>query len=364
MRDLYRVLGLKPDASTTEIKRAYRKLAHAHHPDKTPGDQKAEERFKEAATAYAILSDPEQRRRYDHEVRAPFGRHGGGARSSSGFGDVFSEIFGDFLGRKDPPAQKKGADRDYRLTIDFRIAVYGGTRVVQVTRGQTCDLCHGTGAKPGTVPLICHACGGGGQIRVQRGLFSVAKQCGYCQGRGRINREPCPTCKGNRRVDRQTALEVRIPASTENGAVIRYAGGGEPGQHGGSPGDLRIIIGVTPHPLFTRKGSDLHLELPVSIREAALGASIEVPTLDGTVRMRLPAGTQSGRIFRLRGKGGPKDKSGERGDEHVTVIVETPEELDQTAREALATINALDDDAHLPRRAAFRKATRDLGARD
>jgi molecular chaperone DnaJ len=353
LRDLYEVLGVARDASADEIKKAYRRLAHKYHPDKNP-EPAAEERFKEASMAYEVLSDPDKRKKYDRLGAAAFGgaRGPGPGGVPPNFGDVFSEIFGDFFGRRDKREKKRGRDRAYSLAVDFRTAVFGGERLIDVMRTQPCRDCGGTGAEPGTAPQLCHACGGSGELKVQQGLFSVTKRCAYCKGRGRIIRKKCKNCEGAGIIDRKAQLKVHVPAGAGEGTVVRYAGEGEPGLNGGSAGDLRVVLRVEPHPIFKRDGADIQIELPVSFRDAVLGAQLVVPTLDGKVKMQLPPGTQSGRVFRLRGKGAPRLDGGERGDQHVTVVVETPQ-LREHERRLVDALANLDDDDHLPRRAAF-----------
>jgi molecular chaperone DnaJ len=354
VRDLYEVLGVNRGASASEIKRAYRKLAHKLHPDKNPGDKTSEDRFKEISVAYEILSDDDKRRKYDRMGAAGVGMgEGAGAQN---FGDVFSELFGDFFaGRRAKSSKERGKDRRYTLEVDWRTAIFGGERTLEVTRQSRCVSCSGTGVKPGTAPQICHACGGGGEIRVQQGLFSVGKKCNYCRGRGRIITHPCVACGGEATVSKQASLTVRIPPGADEGTTLRYPGEGEAGRDGGPSGDLRVVLAVKPHAVFRREGADIHVELPVSFREAALGAQVEVPTIDGRVRMRVPPGTQNGRVFRLRGKGAPRLEADGRGDQHVTIVVEVPEQLSDDARATLEKLEALDDKKHLPRRAALWK---------
>ncbi len=347
-RDYYEVLGVARDADDRELKTAYRRLAHEVHPDKNPGDQRAEELFKEATHAYQVLSNPESRRRYDRFGPSAF-EAGKGAPHATHFGDVFSEIFGDFFSRRGK-GKTKGRDRTFDLHLDFVTAALGGERTLEVPRAQRCSTCTGTGARPGTSPQICHACGGSGEIRVQQGLLSASKRCGYCRGRGKVVTHPCAACGGGGYVDQQTSLKVRIPPGSDHDTVLRYSGEGEPGKNGGRPGDLRVVLKVDPHPVFRRIGSDLHCELPVTFVDAVLGAQLEIPTLDGRVRMRLPPGTQSGHTFRLRGKGIPNG-SGERGDQHVLVTVETPTDLTDEQRALIEKLRALD--SNHPERTAF-----------
>jgi len=354
MRDLYETLGVARQASAAEIKKAYRRLAHKLHPDKNPDNHEAEERFKEATLAYEVLGDPAKRRRYDELGSLGAGLHGheGGAGAQN-FGDVFGEIFGDFFGGRKKPPRERGADRVVTLAVDFATAVFGGERTLEVPRPSACRACSGTGAKPGSAPQLCLACGGGGEIKVQQGLFAVSKRCTYCKGRGRLIIDPCAECGGKGTLERLAQLRVRVPPGAGDGTTLRYSGEGESGQRGGSAGDLRVVLEVQPHALFRRDGADIHLELPISFREAALGAQLEVPTLEGPVRMRIPAGTDSGRVFRLRGRGAPRLHGEGRGDEHVTVIVEVPQALDETGRRLVEGLTVLDDASHSPRRAAF-----------
>lgn len=348
--DFYEVLGVDRKATTAEIKRAYRKLALRYHPDKNPGDAKAEERFKQVTQAYEILSHADKRKRYDrygHTTPSDF------AQDGQHFSDVFSEIFGDFLGRK-KPRSTRGADRQYTLTVNFETAVLGGERSLDVTRNQACEACAGTGAKPGSTPQICHACGGSGELRVQQGLFAVSKTCGYCKGRGRIIAEQCATCHGRGASERSAKLKVRIPPGSQNGTVLRYAGEGDPGTGRAPAGDLLVSVQVEPHLLFERLGEDLRITVPIAVHEAALGTQIEVPTIDGSVRMTVPAGTQNGAILRLKAKGVPRP-SGGRGDQHVVIHVEIPRHLSASEEALLRALEQLDDARHYPERASFRK---------
>jgi molecular chaperone DnaJ len=353
MRDLYEVLGIERTADTGAIKSAFRRLAHQFHPDKNPGDRIAEERFKEATHAYEVLSDDGLRERYDR--LGLDGLNAGPRTRSQAAKEVFSEIFGDIFGkRQGVPVREKGRDRSVELTIDFKSAVLGAERTVEVARGDRCDACRGTGAKPGSVPQICHACGGTGGVRVQHTITSMQKVCGFCRGRGKVIGNPCSTCGGDGMTQQKTQLRVTIPPGTENGALIRLSGEGEPGVAGAAPGDLHVTVTVEPHPAFTREGDDLVVELPVTLADAALGLSVEVPTLDGRVRMRLPPGTQTGRVFRLRGKGVPRP-GGERGDQHVRVFVEVPQPSSDREKKLFEELERVQQDASYPLRAAFWK---------
>ncbi|MBI3178241.1 MAG: molecular chaperone DnaJ, partial [Deltaproteobacteria bacterium] len=308
MKDYYEVLGVSRDATPEEIKTSYRRLAHRYHPDKNPGDKAGEERFKEASRAYEVLSDLDKRRRYDRHGRAAF--EGAGADAYAGFGrnvsDLFGEIFSDFFSRKEKRGRARGRDRVYPLDVDFLPAVFGGERTLEVIRHDRCETCSGTGARPGSLPQMCHACGGSGQVRVQQGLLSVSKRCTYCRGRGKLIAKACDVCDGKGDLERQAQLKVRIPRGAGDDTVLRYAGEGEPGTGGGPAGDLRVVLRVRPHSIFSREGDNIHCHVPITLAEAVLGGSVEVPTVDGRVRMKVPPGTQSGHTFRLRGKGAPR----------------------------------------------------------
>ncbi len=349
MTDLYHVLGVDRGASAKQIKTAYRKLAHELHPDKNPDDKKAEEKFKEVTHAYDTLSNEKKRRHYDR-----FGRYTqSSGPSAQNIGDVFSEIFGDFFSAKRGKSTKqRGRDRSQSLRIDFEIAAQGGYRELKVEQHSSCGTCNGTGAKPGSTPQICHACGGSGEIHVQQGLFSVSKKCTYCKARGRIIPKPCKSCKGDGQTSAESNLRVSIPAGAKEGMVLRFAGKGEIGEHGGPNGDLRITLEILPHAYFEREGSDLLCELPITMVEAALGAQVEVPTLAGRVRMKIPPGTQTGGIFRLRGKG-LSDLKGGRGDQRVKIVVEVPQNLSAEDKSLLEKLKSLEGAKHYPSREEF-----------
>lgn len=360
MMDLYAVLGVERSATADDIKRAFRRLAHQLHPDKNPGDKQAEERFKEATHAYEVLSDPGARQRYD--------RMGAAAHAASeprrtpagqGVGEVFSEIFGDIFGKRGATVRERGKDRRLELEVDFRTAIFGGEQIVQVTRSQRCSGCRGTGARPGSAPQLCHACGGSGAIHVQQGVLEVNRRCNYCRGRGKIIAAPCAPCQGLGIIETPAQLRVKVPPGVEDGTTLRYAAEGEAGVGGGPPGDLRVVLNVAPHPIFERQGHDLHCELPVPLVDAALGAYVEVPTLDGRVRMRLPPGTQTGRVFRLRGKGVPLAGGEGRGDQHVTIVVEVPQNVGDRERALLEQLRACQSAGSYPRFEEFWQRVRD-----
>lgn len=344
-RDYYDVLGVHKNASDAEIKKAYRKLALQHHPDKNPGNKEAEEKFKEIAEAYEVLSDPEKRARYDQ-----FGHTGegfGGFRPGEEFGgfggfggdvgDIFGDIFGEVFGGRGFRQRRaeRGADLRYNLEISFDEAAFGTETHIKIPRTQECEHCGGSGAKPGTSPTVCPTCNGTGQVRFQQGFFSVSRTCSQCRGEGRIIKDRCTECGGGGRTKVYKTLSVKIPAGVETGSRLRLQGEGEAGFRGGPPGDLYVVITVREHPIFTRDGEDVLCEVPVSFPQAALGSEIEVPTIEGKVKMKVPAGIQSGAHFRLKGKGIARLGGYGRGDEIVTVIVEIPTKLTQRQKELL-----------------------------
>lgn len=342
-RDYYEVLGISRDASPEKIKKAFRKLALKLHPDKNPDNKNAEEKFKEAAEAYEVLSDPSRRGRYDqfgHAAPGGFRGAGAGAGGFSGVGnfddvlrDLFDGPFGDIFGggRRRRSAAQRGNDLRYNLEIDFEQAAFGGTVQIRVPRLTTCATCDGMGTRPGTEPSHCSQCGGSGSVTMRQGFFEIRRTCPRCQGQGRVITDPCKTCRGQGRVQENRVLSVHIPAGVDTGSRLRLNGEGEAGVGGGPPGDLYVVLGVRKHPLFEREGTNVICEVPVSMVQAALGAEIEVPTLDGPVKMKVPAGTQTGRLFRLRHRGIVSLNGGGRGDQLVGVLVETPGKL--TARQ-------------------------------
>jgi molecular chaperone DnaJ len=339
-RDYYEVLGVGRDAGAEEIKKAYRKIALKSHPDRHPGDKAAEDRFKEASEAYQILCDPERRAQYDRFGHAAFEQaagFGGFDFSSGGFEEIFGDIFGDFFGgpRRGRSRTRRGEDLRYDLEITFEEAVFGVEKTVRVPRLAACEDCKGSGSKNGTPRETCSACRGSGQLRFQQGLFSIAKTCGQCQGQGTVLRDPCRTCGGAGAVRTQHTLSVSIPAGVDTGSRLKLRGEGETGLNGGTPGDLYVVLHVREHPLFRREGNDVICDVPIGFPQAALGGEIDVPTPHGKVKMKIPAGTQSGNVFRLKGKGAPDVRGYGHGDALVQVVVETPKKLNARQRELL-----------------------------
>ena len=343
-RDLYEVLGVNRDASEDELKKAYRKLAMKFHPDRNPDNKEAEEKFKEGKEAYEILTDANKRAAYDrygHEGVNPSMGGGGGGQGFDGFADAFGDIFGDIFGGGGGGGGRgrsnvyRGADLRYNLEISLEEAARGAEKTIRIPAQEECGACHGSGAKPGTQPKTCPTCGGAGQVRIQQGFFSIQQTCPKCHGSGRIIPEPCTSCGGAGRVKRQKTLEVKIPAGIDNGMRLRHGGQGEPGVNGGPAGDLYVEIHIKQHAVFQRDGDDLHCEMPISFTTAALGGEIEIPTLDGAASIRIPAETQSAKVFRLRGKGIRNVRSHAPGDLMVHVIVETPVKLTDRQKELL-----------------------------
>ena len=351
-RDYYDVLGVDKSADATAIKKAYRKLAMKYHPDKNPGDKEAEEKFKEINEAYEVLSDETKRRNYDqfgHEgVNGQgFGGAGGfGGQGFGGFDDIFGDIFGDMFGggfsggsRQRRRGPERGADIKQRVNISFEEAAFGKKVQVKINRSEECDQCHGSGAKPGTSKKTCPTCHGSGQVQsVQRtpfGNIASTRTCSTCNGEGEVIDSPCSKCHGKGSIRKTKTIEVDIPAGIDNGQMIKLGGQGELGTRGGPRGDLYIEVNVQSHPLFTRDGYDVYLEMPITFAQATLGDKIQVPTLDGKVEYEVPEGTQTGTVFRLREKGIPKLRSNSRGDQYVKVIIDTPKKLNDEQKELL-----------------------------
>ncbi len=362
-RDYYTVLGVNRDASEEEIKKSYRKLAMKHHPDRN-SEKGSEEKFKEAKEAYEVLTDQKKRAAYDQfghagvDASAGFAGargFGGGPEGFGGFADAFGDIFGEIFG-----AQRggrgtgvyRGADLRYNLELSLEEAARGTEAKIRVPALEQCATCHGSGAKPGTQPKQCPTCHGRGEVRVAQGFFSIQQTCPACHGSGKIIPEPCETCQGAGRVRKHKTLSVKIPAGVDQDDRIRLSGEGEAGVNGGPPGDLYVVVGLKPHQVFQREGSDLHCEMPISFATAALGGEIEIPTLDGHANIKIPTETQTGQVFRLRGKGIKHVRSAQHGDLFCHVAVETPVHLTSRQKEILRefeAINLQDPGTHNPR---------------
>ncbi|MDI6617411.1 MAG: molecular chaperone DnaJ [Clostridiales bacterium] len=370
-KDYYAVLGLDKNATEEDIKKAFRKLALKYHPDRNRGDKSAEEKFKEVNEAYQVLSDPKKRAQYDQFGTADFNGQGdfggfdfgGGFQDFGGFGDIFDTIFGGgfdgFSGKRNNGPQR-GADLQYTLNLSFEEAAFGVTKEIDITRDEDCKVCSGTGAKPGTRPITCDKCKGTGQIKIQRrtgfGNFVTVTTCDKCGGKGTIIREVCPECHGSGRVRRRRRITIKVPAGVDTGNTLPLRGEGEPGIRGGDHGDLYVNINVLPHKLFKREGFDVICEIPVSFPQAALGSEIDVPTIDGIIKYTIPEGTQSGTIFKIRGKGIPKIRGYGRGDEIIRIIVETPRKLNEKQKQLLKHFaEACGEDVNEQKKSFFNK---------
>jgi molecular chaperone DnaJ len=363
-RDYYKVLDVAKNATEADIKKAYRRLAMKYHPDRNPGDKEAEEQFKEAKEAYEVLADEQKRAIYDqhgHDGIDAARQGGGGAGGFGGadFGDIFGEVFGDIFGgnRRGGRSQVfRGADLRYELELELPQAVFGHTTEVEIPRLMECETCSGSGAAKGHSPVTCDQCQGSGQMRISQGFFQLQQPCNRCRGTGRIIRNPCDTCLGQGRIRRTRKLSVKVPAGVSTGDRIRLGGEGEAGRNGGPAGDLYIEMNVKPHPIFEREGDDLSCEVPVSFATAVLGGAVKVPTLEGDVSLKIPAETQSGRVFRLRDKGVKPVRGGDRGDLFCRVVVETPVNLSSEQRELLKQFDEslrVDGRGHTPREEGF-----------
>jgi len=336
MKDYYEILGVSRDASPEEIKKAFRRLALKYHPDRNPGDKEAEEKFKEINEAYACLSDPEKRRQYDH-FGTTFGEGPGFGPFTTTFSDVFEDLFEDFFGvftGRRTPRPQRGEDLRYNLTINLKESAFGTEKIIEIPKTEACADCAGTGSA-GRKPSLCPTCKGTGQVRYQQGFFTIAKTCGRCHGRGQVIADPCKKCHGTGYVSRMKALSIKIPAGVETGSRLRVRGEGERGQNGGPPGDLYVYITVEEHPFFKRDGNDIRCEVPISFPQAVLGGEIEVPTLDGTTKLKIPPGTSSGTEFVLKGKGIQKLHGHSRGNQIVKVFIDVPKKLTPRQRELI-----------------------------
>ncbi|MCV6589469.1 MAG: molecular chaperone DnaJ [Marinobacterium sp.] len=358
-RDYYEVLGVARDASDRDIKKAFRRMAMKYHPDRNPDDAAAEESFKEVNEAYEVLSDAQKKAAYDQYGHA--GVHGQGGHGQGGFdggfGDIFGDVFGDIFGgggggRRRSSVQR-GADLRYNLDLSLEEAVRGVETTIKVPTLVACETCDGSGAKPGTQPKTCGTCGGVGQVRMQQGFFSVQQTCPTCRGEGKIVSDPCTDCRGQGRKEKTKTLSVKIPPGVDTGDRIRLSGEGEAGVNGGPAGDLYVQVNVLDHPIFERDGKHLYCEVPISFVDAALGGELEVPTLDGRVKLKVPAETQTGKLFRLRGKGIAPVRGGSTGDLLVKVVVETPVKLNKRQKELLREFEDEMNHKHSPKKSGF-----------
>ncbi|WP_188390501.1 molecular chaperone DnaJ [Compostibacillus humi] len=356
-RDYYEVLGISKDATKEEIKRAYRKLARKYHPDVNK-EPDAAEKFKEVKEAYEVLSDDNKRAQYDQFGHAGANSQGfdgfggfGGADDFGGFGDIFDMFFGGGGRRRDPNAPRQGADLQYTLTLEFEEAIFGKDTEIRIPTEESCSTCHGSGAKPGTNPETCTYCHGTGQLSQEQttpfGKIVNRRVCHYCQGTGKIIRNKCSTCGGSGKVKKFKTIQINVPAGIDDGQKIRIAGKGEPGINGGPAGDLYVVIRVKPHDFFEREGDHIYCELPIHFTQAALGDEIEVPTVHGKVKLKIPAGTQTGKMFRLRGKGAPNVRGRGTGDQIVKVRIVTPTKLSEKQKQLLREFHQLSGNSTL-----------------
>jgi molecular chaperone DnaJ len=358
--DFYETLGVSRSADEKELKSAFRKLAMQYHPDRNPGDQEAERKFKEIGEAYEFLKDPQKRAAYDRFGHAAFEQGGGGpggmGGGMGGFSDIFEDIFGEMMGGRSRRSggRERGADLRYNMEISLEEAFSGKTAQIRVPTSITCDACSGSGAKPGSKPTVCATCGGNGRVRAAQGFFSIERTCPTCHGRGQTISDPCGKCGGQGRVVEERSLSVNIPAGIEDGTRIRLSGEGEAGLRGGPSGDLYIFLSVKPHAFFQREGADLFCTVPISMTTAALGGKFEISTMDGTKsRVTVAEGTQQGREMRLRGKGMPLLRSSQFGDLYVRIAIETPQNLSKRQRELLTEFQALSSQENNPESAGF-----------
>lgn len=363
--DYYEILGVSRDANESELKKAYRKLAHKYHPDKNPGDKKAEEKFKEASEAYAVLSDAQKRAQYDRFGHSGMGGMGDDFAAGINIQDIFGDIFGDFFGggqTRSRVRRERGADLRYHLDISFEEAAFGVEKDILIERLDSCGTCNGNGAKPGTSKKTCTTCRGSGEVRMQKGFFAISQTCPACKGQGSVITDPCKDCNGSGRVKTERKIKVKVPAGIESGMQLRYTGEGESGINGGSRGDLYVAVEVAKHPIFERENSNVLCEVPISFVAAALGSKIEVPTLDGKVQMSIPAGAQSGSVFRLKERGmksmrGPSHK---RGDQLVKIKVEVPKKLTNRQKELLEEFAEISQEECHPEHKGFFEKVREL----
>jgi len=339
-KDYYKILGVQRDATEDQIKKSYRKIAMQHHPDRNPGDKEAEEKFKVASEAYEVLRDPEKREIYDRYGIE--GLKGTGFTGFRGFEDIFSafgDIFEDFFGLgatgRRRTAARPGADLRYDVKISFHDSAFGKETEIEIPKNVVCDVCNGTGAKPGTYPTQCPNCKGTGQVTRSQGFFTISTTCGHCRGEGNVIAHPCKECRGHRKLRKTRKIQIKIPPGVDTGSKLRIRGEGEEGQRGGPPGDLFVFIYVEPHDFFTRQGDDVVCQIPINLSQAALGTEIEVSTLNGATKLAIPKGIESGEILRIKGEGFPKVRGYGRGDQVVQVIVRTPKNLTRRQEEIL-----------------------------
>ncbi len=344
-RDYYEVLGLSREANLNDIKKAYRKKAVQFHPDKNPGDKESEDKFKEATEAYSVLSDPDNRKKYDQFGHAAFAQGGGGGFNGNfsgfeGFEDIFGDIFSSFFGGAGGGSGRgsrgqAGRDLRYDLEVTFEEAAFGAEKEINISRRQLCETCEGTGAKPGTSPIKCADCGGAGQIRIQQGFFTISRTCGRCSGQGVMIQDPCKDCSGTGQKSVKSKLKVNIPAGIDHGQRLKLRGEGESGIAGGPSGDLYVVVGIKAHKIFERHNSDIICEVEIPYTTAVLGAEIGVPTLEGEANLKIPPGTASGKIFRLKNRGIVVLGTNHRGDQHVRVAVVVPKKISEPHRQLL-----------------------------
>jgi molecular chaperone DnaJ len=361
-RDYYEILGVEKDVSEKDLKKAYRRVAMKFHPDRNPDDKEAEEKFKEASEAYEILSDSQKRAAYDQFGHAGVDGQsgmGGGGQGFGSFSDIFGDVFGDIFGgggggQRGRGGPSRGADLRYTLDLSLEDAVKGTSVKIRVPTLVSCGTCSGSGAKPGTSPVTCTTCGGVGQVRMQQGFFSVQQTCPNCRGKGTIISDPCTDCHGQGRIEETKTLSVKVPAGVDTGDRIRLAGEGEAGADGGPSGDLYVQVSVQDHPIFQRDGKNLYCEVPIGFVDAALGGELDVPTLDGRVKLKVPSETQTGKLFRLRGKGVTPVRGGNAGDLMCRVIVETPVNLSNKQKELLKELKAsMKGDKNSPKQSSW-----------